>query len=634
MRTSIGDVLGTITQRQASGTGDPPFPSPHDWRDVWIYFVLIDRFARHDDHAPRSTFETPPVPWNGAYGFRQGGTLRGVENQLPYLQRLGVRAIWLSPVLKNSAPPDWAYNYHGYAAQDFLNVDARLASDGTQATAESELRSLVDAAHALGMYVILDIVLNHSARVFDYLWNGATHADFTSSEVMGRPPGAEPDVRWLNGLGFPRADWTNDLPAAGLSADDAVWPRELQRPAFFRRRGAKLGDGIPPGDDGFVRGDFGVMRQLVVEYDAQASGEDALVADHGRFPVLDILIKAHEYLIARFDFDGFRIDTVKYVHPERIETFGNAIREYALSIGKKNFFTFAEVYDNEEAIAAFVGRNGSDGEGFGVDAALDFPLFYELPNVAKGRGPVESLRQVYAKRKAAEARLLSSHGEAGRFFVTFLDNHDQAQRLRDPQTPMDQVTLALGALFTLQGIPSLYYGTEQGLSGTQPTRPPYEGVREALWGKATDVFTNPAEPFDHVVALSRLRADEPALRYGRLYFRPVSGDGAHFGLPRGAGGILAYARILAGREVLVVANTQGDADAAPWRGFVTVDLPHNRTPLRMRVAYSNQGTSGTGQVELCEAVFWDEEGHAGAPCLSARLFVVLKPRELQVLVPV
>ena len=634
MPTSIADVLGAIRKAQAPGASGQAFPSPHDWRDVWIYFVFIDRFARHDGVPPRSTLTAPAIPWNGAYGFRQGGTLRGVEQELPYLQRLGVGAIWLSPVLKNSKPPAWAFNYHGYAAHDFINVDERLASDGTRATAEVELRSLVDAAHGLGMYVILDIVLNHSARVFDYLIEHGTQADLKSPDVMNRPLGDEPDVRWLNGLGFPRADWTNHLPGSGLSPDDAVWPAELQRAAFFRRRGEKLSDEVPPGDAGFVRGDFGVMRQLVVEYDAQAAGDTSLVEAHGRFPVLDILIKAHQYLIARYDFDGFRIDTVKYVHPEMIETFGNAIREYALSIGKKNFFTFAEVYDNEENIAAFVGRNGPDGEGFGVDAALDFPLFYELPNVARGSGPVESLRRVYEKRRAAEARLLSSHGEAGRFFVTFLDNHDQARRFREPQTPIEQLTLALAALFTLQGIPCLYYGTEQGLSGTEPARPMYEGVREALWGKAPDVFTNPSEPFDQVVALANLRSCEPALRYGRLYFRQVSGDGVNFGLPRGKGGILAYSRILAGREVLVVANTEGDPRAPAFRGFVAVDLQHNRTPLRMRVAYSNLGTSGTGQVELHDAIFWSEEGRASAPGLGARLFVVLQPRELQVLIPV
>ena len=57
------------------------------------------------------------------------------------------------------------------------------------------------------------------------------------------------------------------------------------------------------------------------------------------------------------------------------------MREYALSIGKKNFFTFGEVYDNEEKIASYIGRNSimDSSDLIGVDAALDFPLFYALP---------------------------------------------------------------------------------------------------------------------------------------------------------------------------------------------------------------------------------------------------------------
>lgn len=631
MPSSLDDagVQTWMENARAGALPRPPFPSPADWRDVWIYFVLIDRFARHDGEPPRSRGGSPPVEWDGVYAFRQGGDLEGVRRQLPYLERLGVKALWLSPVLKNPRPPEWPHNYHGYAAQDFLNVDERLASDGTRATAETELRALVDDAHARGIHVILDIVLNHAARVFDYVIDGRPESEVLSEPIMSAPLGQEPRIRWLDGSGAARAEWEQDLPGAGLSPDDAVWPVELQRREFFRRRGTKLGDAVPAGG-GFVRGDFGPMRQLVVEYDAAAAGETALEARRGRFPVLDILIKAHLYLIARYDFDGFRIDTVKYVHPEMIESFGNAVREFALSIGKANFFTFAEVYDNEENIAAFVGRNG-EGEGFGVDAALDFPLFYQLPGVAKGMVPVEAVRDVFARRLRAERELLSSHGEAGRYFVTFLDNHDQSERIRHPDTRPEQVTLALGALFTLQGIPCLYYGTEQGLAGTRPDRPTYEGVREALWGKAPDVFSAPAPPFEDVRALAALRAGEPALRYGRLYFRATSGDGVNFGLPRGCGGILAYSRLLAGREVLIAAYTGGGAE---WRGFVTVDLDHNRRPLRMRVAYSNLGTSGAGQVELQSAVFWNDEGQPSAPALAARLFVILRPGELQVLVPV
>ena len=68
------------------------------------------------------------------------------------------------------------------------------------------------------------------------------------------------------------------------------------------------------------------------------------------------LIHAYQYLIAKYDVDGYRIDTLKYIEPAFAQTFGNAIREYALSLGKKNFFTFGEVYDSEEKIAHFIGR--------------------------------------------------------------------------------------------------------------------------------------------------------------------------------------------------------------------------------------------------------------------------------------
>jgi alpha amylase-like protein len=107
----------------------------------------------------------------------------------------------------------------------------------------------------------------------------------------------------------------------------------------------------------------------------------AVDAASGRhFPVRNALIRSYQYLIAKFDVDGFRIDTLKYIEPEFAQSFGNSMREFALSIGKKNFFTFGEVYDNEEQIARFIGRQVTEqGDLVGVDAALDFPLFFKLP---------------------------------------------------------------------------------------------------------------------------------------------------------------------------------------------------------------------------------------------------------------
>ena len=78
--------------------------------------------------------------------------------------------------------------------------------------------------------------------------------------------------------------------------------------------------------------------------------------------------------------DAYRIDTLKFIEPDFARLFGNAMREYALSVGKKNFFTFGEVFDEEEKIAQFIGRNaGLIEDPIGVDASLDFPLFFRLP---------------------------------------------------------------------------------------------------------------------------------------------------------------------------------------------------------------------------------------------------------------
>lgn len=601
-----------------------PFPSPVDWRERWIYFLLLDRF--NNPTAP------PAGPWNQRFDFRHGGTLAGVTAQLDYLAELGAPALWLSPVLKNPRP-DFRWNYHGYAAQDFLAVDERFGSDGTRGTAERELVELVEQAHARGMVVVLDIVLNHAGRVFDYVRDGHTVQAFSDPAVMNAPLGGEAAIRWLNGFGQPRADWQDVIPPGQLlSPDDAVYPDELRRHTFFRRRGSKLTD--DPGPEGYVRGDFDDLRQLVFEYDASAASDTDLRQKFGRTPVLDILVRIYGYLIARYDFDGLRIDTAKYVSASHLERFGNAMREFGHSIGKHNLFTFGEVYDDEETIARFIGRNGSEVDSFGIDAALDFPLFFVLPAVAKGERQVQDVAQIFTHRKSVERELLSSHGEAGRFFVSFLDNHDQRARFALPGMPPEQVTLGLALLFCLQGIPALYYGTEQGLRGTvdgsgDPDLTWNESTREALWG-APAAFDRSAALFQVVQSLARVRAAEPSLQYGRLYFREVSGNGHDFGPSLGAGGCVAFSRILYDREVTVIANT---STSSRFDGIVLQDAVLNATPRAMSIAFSNRASTGSAPIRLIpDARFYTGDQLTGSGP-AAGVAVSLAPMEVQVLVP-
>jgi glycosidase len=115
-----------------------------------------------------------------------------------------------------------------------------------------------------------------------------------------------------------------------------------------------------------------------------------------------------------------------------------------------------------------MGRYTSDEEGkYGADASLDFPLCWKLVPVVKGSQPPTVVEDVFNGRREAEkkANILSTHGDASRFFVTFLDCHDDSCRFLYPREGGDytqQVTLAIACLFGLQGIPCIYYGTEQG----------------------------------------------------------------------------------------------------------------------------------------------------------------------------
>ncbi len=576
-------------------------PSPEDWRDQWIYFLMVDRFnneLRPPNHSP---FDDPN------FSEFQGGSFRGIKAQLPYLKQLGAGAIWISPALRNLEFD--LHTYHGYGIHDFLRAEPRFAEN--PANADDELRELVDAAHAQGTYVIFDIVLNHVGDVFAYqcapqdqfcLQNNGSQASFSAN--------VQP-VMWRDPDGALRHGTTPIEQIPSPSRDSFVWPDELQQNAFFRRQG------VQGGGDGTV-GDFDSLKQM-------------MTADVN---VQNFLIRAYQYVIARFDVDGFRIDTLKFLKGGLPRLFGNAVREFALSVGKKNFFTYGEVFDSEDTIAEFIGRNTSDASDtdmVGVDAALDFPLVFTLPPVVKGFSAPASVSGMYQHRKQVEADVLSSHGDATRFFVTFLDNHDLKARFRfvNPANPHQfdaQVTQGLACLFALQGIPCVYYGTEQGLSGRGTTD---ESVREALWGGPGFDTTNPF--YVGLQAIAAVRRTQPPLRYGRQYFRPVSGDGQNYGVSPFPGGITAFSRILNDREIIVAAN-------ASQSQTISVEVIIEQTLSNpgdvYQVLYSNQATPAAPSAVLAHAAgtvnVQEVDGSTGTGPLHT-IRVALGPMEVQII---
>jgi glycosidase len=620
---SVRDVLlqaRTPRTKQVMVDGSPvtiptPFPSPEDWRDKIIYFLMIDRFNNPNAVPKHQPFDQPIAAF-------QGGTFKGIQVQLAYLKNLGTGAIWITPPFKNKQRLDGQINegtYHGYGIQHFLEVDPNFGT-------ESDLIELVDEAHARGLYVIFDIVINHGGDVFSYVGHGSV-APFS--------PNPYDLIEWRDGNGNARSEWRvapdQVINHPDFNDDSAVLPVELLDNDYWRRQGSRL--------EG-TEGDFLSLKELRTDF-SQTTAERGF-----EFTVRNALISIYQYVIARFDVDGFRIDTLKHVERDFARVFGNAMREFALSIGKKNFFTFGEVFGSEEEIARYTGRFADDPDDLvGVDACLDFPLSFTLPPVVKGLpgNPPTNLMNLYEQRKNLQrgglghGAVISSHGEASRFFTTFLENHDRHERFHflptaNPNQFDDQVSMGYGCLFALLGIPIVYFGAEQELGTRQGSPDTDLVVREALWGKPGNPFDQNNPFYRAIRDLAQVRASQPALRYGRLYFRQTAVNTNEFRVSPTAPGIIAFSRILNDMEVITLANPFNEATLS---GSAIVDFSLHPDGSTLSLLYSNKGASATPPGPIATraqgTVIIQEigGGTTGGPCRVVPF--TLQPMEIHIL---
>jgi glycosidase len=131
-----------------------------DFRDETIYFVITTRFYDGDEtnnvmcwDNQAAQLETKDPCWRGDF--------KGLIERLDYIKALGFTAIWITPVVQNAS----GYDYHGYHAMDFTKVDLRYESrQEWGANEDVKFSDLLEAVHARGMKLILDIVLNHSGN--------------------------------------------------------------------------------------------------------------------------------------------------------------------------------------------------------------------------------------------------------------------------------------------------------------------------------------------------------------------------------------------------------------------------------------------------------------------------------------
>ncbi|UJR86649.1 alpha-amylase family glycosyl hydrolase [Sandaracinus amylolyticus] len=577
-----------------------------DWRDQVVYQILVDRFENGDP--------TNDVNVDRTRGARyHGGDWRGVIERLDYIEALGATAIWISPVVENVELHVDAAGYHGYSASDFTRPNPHFGDLATlrELVDEAHRRGILVVldivTNHIGQLFYYDVdddgspsseipgagVAHTCTRVCEA---GACTADElaycrSAGESLDTVNEWDPlyDPRGVRAMGRPDAlteveflDWPDmNRRAPPRPPPELDWPDDLpwfDESSWYHRRGR-----IPPF---FPGGEL--SRRFVREAETYSDfGGGLWGLDTDQPIVQEALFRVYAHWVEVADFDGFRIDTVKHVDRPDLDPdvrgfwgdFAPRMRAHAASLGKSSFFMFGEAFDGDDTLVGAYTRPGTDARGgfARLDSMLHFSNKWRVfDEVVRDGGPTRNVECVLAARRGAaeeiewcrgrgfatgatyHTRSVASRERGGtgvapsEQLVTFIDNHD-VPRFLSTGASVESLHAALFHLLTWDGVPCLYYGTEQLFDGgADPAN------REDMWdgnpARGLAPFDTENPTFEHVRSLIALRRAHPALRRGRTTIRWATDR------ERGASdhGLLAFERETTDETLLVVLNTAAD----------------------------------------------------------------------------
>lgn len=512
------------------------------WTEDVMYFVMTDRF--HDaDPANNNPPGCDPAlydPHQKDISRYMGGDLRGLEKaiQSGYFNDLGVSALWLTPVVKNVWRSGydlggWKTGYHGYWAQDWLDIDPHLTSRASLTgepypdNAEGRMkhyRDFVELAHSKGIKVIQDVVLNHAGPVFFYDANGDGVFDVSKKDEWVQPyksDGFHANAKWADVRQWNAKRTQPDGPRELLGAEIAT-RGTLGQLGSYGRKGFSS-DSLGKSDGEEVTCDFFSLRDLWTAPEGQYFSE-----------LVDEFVEIHHFYLNTVGVDGLRIDTVKHVHQPFWDAFTERLRR-KLGPAAADKLMFGEIYDGNPAVLGrYTWRSDWPArKDPALDAVLDFNFCFNardyLRKPGKNFGSPAALEKSLATRTAGDP----SNGRpfynpnpgadglnAQQKIITFIENHDGLNRFRVSGVTARRNRLAQGLVMTLPGIPCLYYGTEfalldeggkigeDGETGRMMFYPRRNGPT------MDEVKTTPS--YSEIKALSALREKLPVLRTGKV----------------------------------------------------------------------------------------------------------------------
>ena len=504
-----------------------------------VYFVMTDRFANGDTSNDGGGLTGGRLGGGDDptdIGYYHGGDFKGLTNHLRYIKDLGFNSIWITPPVKNQYVQQGSAGYHGYWALDFTTIDPHLGT-------EKDFKDFVAASHKLGMKVIVDIVINHTADVVKYTIGSTSYrepADFPYKTCGGKV--FEPAI--VAGLAsFPKLCADKSFAYVPRTS---TYDKNIKKPAFlndltnYHNRGDSIWSGTS-----VTQGDFSGLDDLFTEKPAVVKGMADLWSSW----------------ITRFDIDGYRIDTAKHVNPEFWKAFLPKIIATAKAAGKENFPIFGEVFDSDiPFVASFVTEQNFPG-------VLDFPFQSKVSRFAKAGGGASDVADLFNTDDFYTTATTSAYSLA-----TFLGNHDigrighfiEIQSGSDgAQIMLERAKLANALLFTLRGGPILYYGDEKGMTGSggdQLARQDMFATQIEEWKTEVRIGSAPignTSSFDikspleaNIAQLQGLYKKYPALKSGTQQVR------------YGFGSVLAVSRFADNQEFLIAFNSNDDAQEA------------------------------------------------------------------------